>query len=345
MQNDRLVETDDQRWAAVLRRDRGVDGQFVTGVISTGIYCRPSCAARHPRRDNVRFFATGTEARDFGLRSCRRCRPDEVAADEAGVARALALIEASEEPPALAELAAIAGYSPYHFHRLFRRATGVTPAAYARGRRAGRTERALRQTDTVTDALYDAGYAAPARFYADAPDRLGMTPTRWRDGGRGETIHWSVAETDLGSLLVAATARGICRVAFEPDDSRLRADFPNARIEPAGASFRNLLDSAVAFVTEPGRAMTLPLDVRGTAFQQAVWRELSRVPPGETLSYAALAARAGKPGAARAAGSACGANPVALLIPCHRAQRGDGSLGGYAWGLPIKQELLEREKR
>jgi AraC family transcriptional regulator of adaptative response/methylated-DNA-[protein]-cysteine methyltransferase len=340
-----MTERDDQRWDGVLRRDRAMDGQFVTGVLSTGIYCRPSCAARHPRRDNVRFFATGTEARDFGLRSCRRCRPDEVAADEAGVARALALIEASEEPPALADLAAIAGYSPYHFHRLFRRATGVTPAAYARAHRAGRAERALRESDTVTDALYDAGYTAPARFYADAPDRLGMTPTRWRDGGRGETIHWSVADTDLGSLLVAATARGICRVAFEPDDSRLLADFPNAQIEPGGTSFRKLLDSAVAFVAEPGRAMTLPLDIRGTAFQQAVWRELSRVPPGETLSYAALAALAGKPGAARAAGSACGANPVALLIPCHRAQRGDGSLGGYAWGLPIKQELLEREKR
>ncbi|WP_420139276.1 bifunctional DNA-binding transcriptional regulator/O6-methylguanine-DNA methyltransferase Ada [Sphingomonas sp.] len=339
-----MVETDDQRWDAVLRRDRAVDGQFVTGVLSTGIYCRPSCAARHPRRGNVRFFASGAEARAFGLRACLRCRPDDIAADEAGLARALALIAASEEPPALAQLAAVAGYSPYHFHRLFRRATGVTPAAYARGRRAERIERSLKEAATVTNAVYEAGYAAPARFYADAADRLGMTPTRWRDGGRGETIRWGVAETDLGLLLVAATERGICRVAFEPDDSRLQADFPNARIEPAGAEFRELLAGAVAYVSEPGRAMTLPLDVRGTAFQQAVWRELSRIPPGQTLSYAALAARAGKPGAARAAGSACGANPVALLIPCHRAQRGDGSLGGYAWGLSIKQELLARER-
>jgi AraC family transcriptional regulator of adaptative response/methylated-DNA-[protein]-cysteine methyltransferase len=291
----------------------------------------------------VRFFANGNEARDFGLRPCLRCRPDEVAADEAGIARAIALIEQAEEPPSLEQLAQAAGYSPFHFHRLFRRATGVTPAAYARAHRARRAERALKESDTVTEALYDAGYAAPARFYADSADRLGMTPSRWRDGGRGETIRWGVAETDLGPLLVAATERGICRVAFEPDDTVLREHFPNARIEKGGEALDALLAEAVQFVSEPGRAMTLPLDVRGTAFQQAVWRELSRIPPGETLSYAALAARAGKPDAVRAAGSACGANPVALLIPCHRARRTDGSLGGYAYGLPIKRKLLERE--
>ena len=338
-----MLERDDQRWDAVLRRDRAADGAFVTGVLSTGIYCRPSCAARHPSRANVRFFANGHEARDFGLRPCLRCRPDEVAADEAGIARAIALIEQAEEPPSLEQLAKAAGYSPYHFHRLFRRATGVTPAAYARAHRARRAERALKESETVTEALYDAGYAAPARFYADSADRLGMTPSRWRDGGRGETIRWGVAETDLGPLLVAATERGICRVAFEPDDAVLREHFPNARIEKGGEALDALLAEAVRFVSEPGRAMTLPLDVRGTAFQQAVWRELSRIPPGETLSYAALAARAGKPDAVRAAGSACGANPVALLIPCHRARRTDGTLGGYAYGLPIKRRLLERE--
>lgn len=336
---------DDQRWAAVLRRDRAMDGRFVTGVLSTGIYCRPSCAARHPRRDNVRFFANGDEARETGLRACLRCRPDEVAADEAGIAQALRLIAAAEEPPTLEQLAGAAGYSPFHFHRLFRRATGVTPAAYVRAERAKRAERALKESDTVTEALYDAGYAAPARFYADVPDRLGMKPSTWRDGGRGETIRWGVAETDFGPLLVAATERGICRVAFEPDDAVLRTYFPNARIEKGGAALDGLLTDAVDYVTTPGRAMTLPLDVRGTAFQQAVWRELSRIPPGETLSYAALAARAGNPNAVRAVGSACGANPVAVLIPCHRAVRTDGSLGGYAWGLPIKEKLLAREAR
>jgi len=338
-----MTDLDEMRWAAVLRRDRMMDGRFVTGVLSTGIYCRPSCAARHPKRGNVRFFANGEEARDFGLRPCLRCRPDQLAADEAGIAQAIQLIETAEEQPTLEQLAEAAGYSPYHFHRLFRRATGVTPAAYVRAHRAKRAERALKESDTVTEALYDAGYAAPARFYADAPDRLGMTPSKWRDGGRGETIRWGVAETDLGPLLVAATARGICRVAFEADDTVLREHFPNATIERGGEALDALLADAVRFVTEPGRVMTLPLDVRGTAFQQAVWRELSRIPPGETLSYAALAARAGKPNAVRAAGSACGANPVALLIPCHRARRTDGSLGGYAYGLPIKRKLLERE--
>jgi len=338
-----MTDLDQTRWEAVLRRDRAMDGRFVTGVLSTGIYCRPSCAARHPKRNNVRFFANGVEARDFGLRPCLRCRPDEIAADEAGIAQAIRLIERAEEPPTLEQLAEAAGYSPYHFHRLFRRATGVTPAAYVRAHRAKRAERALKESETVTEALYDAGYAAPARFYADAPDRLGMTPSKWRDGGRGEVIRWGVAETDLGPLLVAATARGICRVAFEADDTVLREHFPNATIERGGETLDGLLADAVRFVTEPGRAMTLPLDVRGTAFQQAVWRELSRIPPGETLSYAALAARAGKPNAVRAAGSACGANPVALLIPCHRARRTDGSLGGYAYGLPIKRKLLERE--
>ena len=338
-----MTDLDEMRWAAVLRRDRMMDGRFVTGVLSTGIYCRPSCAARHPKRANVRFFGNGEEARNFGLRPCLRCRPDQLAADEAGIARAIQLIETGEEQPTLEQLAEAAGYSPYHFHRLFRRATGVTPAAYVRAHRAKRAERALKESETVTEALYDAGYAAPARFYADAPDRLGMTPSKWRDGGRGETIRWGVAETDLGPLLVAATERGICRVAFESDDTVLREHFPNAIIERGGEALDGLLADAVRFVTEPGRAMTLPLDVRGTAFQQAVWRELSRIPPGETLSYAALAARAGKPNAVRAAGSACGANPVALLIPCHRARRTDGSLGGYAYGLPIKRKLLERE--
>ena len=340
-----MTDPDDARWAAVLRRDRAMDGQFVTGVLSTGIYCRPSCAARHPRRDNVCFFGGGAEARDFGLRACLRCRPDEVAADEAGIAQALRLVETAEDPPTLEQLADAAGYSPFHFHRLFRRATGVTPAAYVRAERAKRAERALKEADTVTEALYDAGYAAPARFYADVPDRLGMTPSRWRDGGRGETIRWGVADTDFGPLLVAATERGICRVAFEPDDGALRDRFPNARIEKGGATLEGLLADAVDYVSTPGRAMTLPLDVRGTAFQQAVWRELSRIPPGETLSYAALAARAGNPNAVRAVGSACGANPVAVLIPCHRAVRADGSLGGYAWGLPIKEKLLAREVR
>ena len=340
-QRDIIDEAD--AWAAVQARDRKADGRFVTGVLSTGIYCRPSCAVRHPKRENVRFFADGAAARATGLRPCRRCRPDEMAADEAGIARAIALVEASEAPPVLAMLASAAGYSPHHFHRLFARATGVTPAAYARTHRARRAAAALGETDSVTAAIFNAGYESSARFYADARDRLGMTPSAWRDGGRGETIRWAVAPTALGTLLVAATARGICLVAFAEDAAELTRRFPLAAIEPGGETLADMVREVVAFVEAPGRTMALPLDVRGTAFQEAVWRELSRVPPGETVSYAALAARAGKPGAARAAGSACGRNPVALLIPCHRAQRGNGEPGGYAWGLQRKRALLDRE--
>jgi AraC family transcriptional regulator, regulatory protein of adaptative response / methylated-DNA-[protein]-cysteine methyltransferase len=331
-------------WAAVQRRDRSADGRFVTGVLSTGIYCRPSCAARHPHRENVRFFADGAAARAAGLRACLRCRPDEVAADEAGIARAIALIRAAEVPPPLADLAEAAGYSPFHFHRLFRRATGLTPAAFARAERARRTATALKESKDVTDAIYAAGFAAPARFYAEAPNRLGMTPSAWRDGGRGETIRWAIAPTAIGPLLVAATARGICFVAFADDASPLDERFPNATIEPAADALGDLVAQVAALLEAPGQGAELPLDIRGTAFQEAVWRELTRIPPGETVSYAVLAARAGKPGAARAAGSACGANPISLIVPCHRALRGDGSLGGYAWGLDRKRALLARER-
>lgn len=333
----------DTAWAAVAARDRRADGRFVTGVLTTGIYCRPSCPARHPRRENVRFFATGAQAREAGLRPCLRCRPDEVSREASALERALALLERAEEPPSLDEVAGAAGYSPHHFHRLFKAATGVTPAAYFRSLRARRAEQALAGNERITDAIYDAGYSGPGRFYADAGGRLGMTPSAWRDGGRGATIRWTIAQTSLGAMLVAATGRGVCRLAFDQNGEDLRAFFPHAAIEPGGAEMAALAAAAVAAVEAPQRAHDLPLDVRGTAFQEAVWRELSRIPPGESLSYAALAARAGKPGAARAAGTACGANPVAVLIPCHRARRGDGTPGGYAWGLERKARLLERE--
>ena len=330
-------------WAAVLRRDRSEDGQFVTGVLTTGIYCRPSCAARHPKRENVRFFATGAEAAAAGLRACLRCRPDEVSREAAGLARALRLLDAAETPPSLDALAEAAGYSPFHFHRLFRRATGITPAAYARARRARQMTQSLDRQGSVTEAIYDAGFSGPGRFYAEARDRLGMTPSAWRDGGRGVTISWARAETSLGAMLVAATDKGICSLGFDQDADALRLRFPNATIAEGGAAMAELVARTVAAVEAPARPHDLPLDVRGTAFQEAVWRELSRIPPGESLSYAALAARAGKPGAARAAGTACGSNAVAILIPCHRARRGDGSPGGYAWGLERKARLIEKE--
>ncbi|HZF41841.1 MAG TPA: bifunctional DNA-binding transcriptional regulator/O6-methylguanine-DNA methyltransferase Ada [Sphingomonadaceae bacterium] len=337
---------DDEAWAAFSRRDRAFDGCFVGAVKTTGIYCRPSCAARHPRRENVIFFADGAVARGAGFRSCRRCLPDEVSREEIALRRAYLLLSEERSPLNLAALAGAVGYSPQHFHRLFKRATGVTPAAFARAKRGRQLEQALDRSASVTEAIYDAGFSGPSRFYREARQRLGMTPSAWRDGGRGKTVRWVVADSAWGPMLIAATDQGVCRLAFvdgAEGQADLEARFPNADIRPGGEEMRGLAQQALAAVAAPERAQDLPLDIGGTAFQQAVWRELSRVPPGQTVSYAALAARAGKPGAARAAGTACGANPLAVLVPCHRARRGDGSAGGYAWGLERKAALLARE--
>ena len=336
--------TDDDRWAAVLRRDRALDGQFVTGVLSTGIYCRPSCAARHPARGHVRFFADGAAARAAGLRACKRCLPDDVLRDEGAVLAAIAAIKASEEPLALADLARRTGYSPAHFQRVFARHTGLSPAAYARALRAERARAALTGAARVSDAIYDAGYSAPSRFYDNQGDRLGMTASAWKDGGRGVTIRWAVVPTSLGPMLVAATDRGVCRLAFGLTGDDLAAQFPKARLEAGGAAFAALLAEVVAAVERPGLPNAhIPLDVQGTAFQEAVWRALRQIPAGETRSYADIAAAIGRPAAVRAAGTANGANQVAVLIPCHRVVPKGGGVGGYAWGAGVKAELLRRE--
>ncbi len=333
----------DWAFAAFDRRDRSLDGQFVGAVKTTGIYCKPSCPARRPLRENVEFFATPAEARAAGYRACLRCRPDEVGRDREAVAKAVTLIERAEEVPALETLASAVGYAPHHFHRLFKRDTGVTPAAYARGVRAKRAEKALNGNGRVTDAIYDAGYSAPSRFYAETNGRLGMTPSAWKNGGAGVTIRWAVAPTTLGDMLVATTDKGICRLSFDEDEAELGRRFPKARIEKGGAAMKTLVEGAVAAVETPGRMPHLPLDVAGTAFQQAVWQELQRIPPGETRTYAQIAAAVGHPNAVRAAGTANGQNRVAVLIPCHRVVRTDGTLGGYAYGLDRKAKLLERE--
>lgn len=335
---------DERAWQAVLDRDRAFDGRFVMAVTSTGIYCRPSCPARHPARGNVRFLADGPAASAAGFRPCRRCRPDDLARDDAAVLTALERIRASEGIPTLAELADAVGYSPAHFQRLFTRQTGLSPAAYARALRAGRMAEALTCEDDVTGAIYAAGFSAPSRFYEAGQERLGMTPSAWVDGGRGMSIRWAVVPTSLGSMLVAATEKGVCRLAFGEDGESLAARFPNAERIEGGEEFAALLAQVVAAVETPGRADHIPLDVRGTAFQEAVWRALRTIPPGETRTYAQIAAAVGSPGAVRAAGSANGANPVAVLVPCHRVIRTDGSLGGYAYGLAIKQALLDREQ-
>jgi AraC family transcriptional regulator of adaptative response/methylated-DNA-[protein]-cysteine methyltransferase len=333
----------DTAWAAFMRRDRGWDGRILGAVKTTGIYCKPSCPAKRPKRENVEFFETREEASAAGYRPCLRCRPDEVGRDREAVAKAVRLIEAAEEAPSLADLSAAVDYAPHHFQRIFKRDLGVSPAEYWRGIRAKRAADALTETDQVTEAIYEAGYSGPSRFYADAKDRLGMTPSAWRDGGRGETIRFVVTDSPLGKLLVAATPKGICRLTFDEDESALAYRFPNATIIPDDGTISVWVEGALEAIEHPQSAPDLPIDVRGTAFQEAVWRELRRIPLGQTRSYADIARAVGQPEAVRAVGTANGSNPVAVLVPCHRVIRSDGSLGGYAGGLDRKRKLLSAE--
>jgi AraC family transcriptional regulator of adaptative response/methylated-DNA-[protein]-cysteine methyltransferase len=334
---------DQEAWAAFERRDRQWDGRVIGAVKTTGIYCKPSCPARRPKRENVEFFATVGEARAAGYRPCLRCKPDEVGRDREAVAKAAKLIEQAEEAPGLAELAAAVGYAPHHFQRLFKRDLGVSPADYARALRAQRAEDALKANGRVTDAIYDAGYAGPSGFYSDARERLGMTPSAWRDGGRGATIRWTTFDSPLGQMLIAATDKGICRLTFDDSEASLRRLFPSAEIIKDDGGLRALVEGALAAIERPLAAPDLPIDVAGTAFQEKVWRELRKIPLGETRSYAQIAAAIGQPKAVRAVGTANGDNHVAVLIPCHRVIRSDGTLGGYAGGLDRKRRLLDAE--
>ena len=334
-------------WQAVTNRDRSFDGRFVTGVLSTGIYCRPSCAARHPKRKNVRFFAQAEQAEAAGLRACLRCHPNDFARDEAAVKAVIDAIRMAETAPKLDELADLTGYSPAHLQRIFKRETGLSPAAYARALRSERVKDALAGGATVTQAIYDAGYGSASRFYEEQKmDRkMGMRPSAWKNGGAGVTVRWARVETSLGTMMVAATDKGICCLSFKEDEEELRERFPQADLQPGGDAFANLLAQVVAQVEAPGRPHNIPLDVQGTAFQEAVWQELRKIPEGETRSYSDIAAAIGRPKAVRAVGSANGANHVAVLIPCHRVVRSDGTMGGYAYGLEIKQRLLEKEAK
>src|SRR4029079_6442378 len=312
-------------------------------VKSKGIYCKPSCPARRPKREHVEFFATADEARAAGYRACLRCKPDEVGRDREALARAVKLIEAAEEPLTLDEVAGTVGYAPHHFQRLFKRDLGVSPAEYARGLRNQRTQAALKANGRVTDAVYDAGYAGPSSFYSDAKERLGMTPSAWRDGGRGETIRWTRWASTLGRMMIAATSKGICRLTFDDSEASLRRLFPRATIVEDAGALKELIEGALEAIERPVSAHQLPIDVAGTAFQEAVWRELRKIPAGETRSYAQIAAAIGHPKAVRAVGRAHGDNHICVLIPCHRVIRSDGSLGGYGGGIDRKKKLLAAE--
>ena len=342
---------DDARWRAIERRDRAADGTFVYSVRTTGVYCRPSCAARLPRRENVAFHASCADAERAGFRPCKRCRPSEPAlADQhaAAVARACRLIEEAEEAPSLAALAHAAGLSRFHFHRVFKAVTGVTPKAYAAAHRGKRVRAELAQGGTVTEAIYGAGFNSSGRFYAAAPDLLGMTPTQFRAGGSGNVIRFAVGECSLGSILVAATDKGVCAIELGDDpDALVRAlqdIFPQARLVGGDAAFEQLVAKVVGFVEAPAHGLELPLDIRGTSFQQRVWKALRAIPAGSTATYTEIAKRIGRPRAVRAVAHACASNAIAVAIPCHRVVRMDGSLAGYRWGVARKRALLARER-
>ncbi|GAB2478544.1 bifunctional DNA-binding transcriptional regulator/O6-methylguanine-DNA methyltransferase Ada [Comamonas humi] len=343
--------TDEQRWAALQARDPAADGHFVYAVSTTGVYAAPSTAARLPRRENVAFFASAEQAQAAGYRPSRRSASDRHAVAEqhaALVAAACRRIEAADEPPSLDALAAQVGMSPFHFHRVFKAETGLTPKAYASAQRARRLREALAgDAATVTDAIYDAGFNSSSRFYATSGARLGMDASAWRQGGRGARIRFAVGQSLLGAILVAQSARGICAIFLGDDPEALVRDlqdqFPQAELVGADAGFEQLVAQVVGFVEQPSLGLALPLDVRGTAFQERVWQALREIPAGRTASYAEIAERIGQPRAVRAVAQACGANRLAVAIPCHRVVRRDGDISGYRWGVERKQQLLERE--
>lgn len=347
-----LAAAEAGRSAAIQRRDRTTAGLFFFGVKTTGVYCRPGCPARMPKSENIDLFQTREEAENAGFRPCKRCRPEEIGVHDREseiVAEICRRIERADHAPKLAELASGVGLSPHYVHRLFKRTVGVTPRAYAEEERLRRVRGSLRSGQTVTAAMYDAGYHASSRFYENAGGMLGMTPREYREGGRGTDIRHAIVPCSLGLLLVAATPKGICAVRFGDDpellESELSRDYPHARLIRGDAAFDAWVEEVVALV-DKGSAPNahLPLDIQGTAFQRRVWEALRRIRAGETANYAEIAARVGAPKASRAVGGACASNPLAVLIPCHRVIRRDGSLGGYRWGIERKKRLLQRER-
>ena len=347
-----LMQTplDEARWASVVARDREADGQFFFSVRTTGVYCRPSCGARPPRRENVAFHLSPADAEAAGFRACKRCKPTEASLAERyaeTVAQACRAIEAAETPPSLADLADAAGLSAFHFHRVFKAVAGVTPKAYADAHRGRRVREELARSGTVTEAIYDAGFNSGGRFYEQSAQVLGMTPTRFRKGGAQTTIRFAIGQCALGAILVASTDQGVCAILLGDDPDALARDlqdrFPKAELIGADAGFETLVAKVVGFVEQPGLGLDLPLDIRGTAFQQRVWEALRQVAAGGTASYADIAQRIGAPKAVRAVAQACAANNLAVAIPCHRVVRSDGALSGYAWGVERKRALLDRE--
>lgn len=341
---------DDPRWAAVAARDARADGTFFYSVRTTGVYCRPSCASRRARPENVEFHLTADDAERAGFRPCRRCTPRQASASArstALVAELCRFIEQAGEPPTLATLARRVGLSAYHLHRVFKDVTGLTPRAYAAAHRARRVRDELDRGGTVTGAIYGAGYNSNGRFYEESDRLLGMTPTSYRSQGANTEIRFAIGECSLGSILVAQSTRGVCAILMGDDPAALVRDlqdqFARATLIGGDAAFEQRVAQVIGFVEAPRLGLDLPLDVRGTAFQQRVWQALRDIPAGTTTSYAEIARRIGSPKSVRAVGQACGANRLAVAIPCHRVVRNDGGLSGYRWGIARKRALLERE--
>ncbi|MEN9728415.1 MAG: hypothetical protein RL434_2781 [Pseudomonadota bacterium] len=340
----------DPRWAALLAREHTADGHFWYSVRTTGVYCRPSCGARTPRPENVDFHESRQSAEDAGFRPCKRCRPEQASLTDrqsGTVARACRLLQTLEPAPSLAALAALLNLSPWHFHRMFKAQTGLTPHAYAAALRAGRFRERLQEGRKVIEAVYEAGFGSTRAAYEQGPVLLGMSPRRYRAGGTDMKLRYATVACSLGQALVAASDLGVCAIllgdAPAPLEDELRARFPTARLERADAGFAETLTQVVAVIDRPERGFALPLDIRGTAFQQRVWDALRRIPCGATTTYSELATLLGMPKAVRAVASACAANPVAVVVPCHRVVRRDGALAGYRWGLARKKALLSRE--
>ncbi len=342
---------EDPRWPSVVQRDASADGRFVYAVRSTGIYCRPSCPSRRPKPENVAFYDTCAEAEAAGYRACRRCRPDGLSfADRnaAVIVEACRLIEAAEELPKLDALAALLGVSPFHLHRRFKAVTGLTPKAYGAAHRSRRIREELAQGDgSVTDAIYGAGFTSSSRFYETSDGVLGMTPTTYKNGGQDAEIRFAVGQCSMGAILVALSHKGVCAILLGEDAEGLAHDlqdrFPRAHLIGGEAGFEDLVAKVVGFVEAPRIGLDLPLDIRGTAFQQRVWQALREIPAGRTASYTDVARRLGEPKSVRAVAQACGANAIAVAIPCHRVLRNDGALSGYRWGVERKRALLDKE--
>jgi AraC family transcriptional regulator of adaptative response/methylated-DNA-[protein]-cysteine methyltransferase len=342
----------DPRWVAVHTRDARADGSFFYSVKTTGVYCRPSCGARPARPENVAFHATAADAERAGFRPCKRCKPDQPSLAQrqaAMVTAACRTIEQAEMAPTLEQLAAPTGLSPFHFHRVFKAVTGVTPKQFATAHRNRRVRNELGRGASVTSAIFDAGYNASSRFYETADQVLGMKPSSYRAGGADSEIRFAIGECSLGSILVAQSERGVCAILLGDDPDALARDlqdrFPRATLVGGDPAYERLVAQVVGFVETPALGLDLPLDVRGTAFQQRVWRALRDIPVGSTASYSEIARRIGSPHAVRAVAGACAANMLAVAIPCHRVVRHDGELSGYRWGVPRKRALLDREAR